>query len=1518
MKIRVKYIGYIALLPLIAAGLILIILYTPLTGDWIGRKVIRHIGKTLKLDIDAEHLKLSFPLDLSLHGLSARSSGDGDTLLSFSNLRVCIMPGPLLAGIVFADTLSIHNLRLATGNFIEGIELNGNLDTLFAQAMIRLRSESATIRSLSLSDANIHLQIDTIQQEDTDPVPVSWTIDAGHLLLNRIRFAMQIPSDTLSIAAGIEQGELIKAAIDLGNLRYTADHLRLTDASFLYDGNNLPPDDGLDYMHLYLSKINASVDSILYQGKSLNVWIRNFAAAERSGLEVLSLDGRIGSDNMTISIPALHIQTPASSAVLQATVPWSIGDDRSKENMRVTLNTSIGKNDLQLWNKGSLPDFWNAYPDIPLSLNTAVEGNLSLLNLHQLTAELPDAFTLSVSGQARNIRDSLYRSAQIQMEAQIRRLDFALNLLPASQRGSFHIPEGLMLSGDAGLNDSELNTNLLLSEDAVGAVALKARYHMLNESYEATLSSDSLSPVLFMPSDSLMRLSALLHAEGKGTDLFADSTHSILNGHISDLRYASTEINDIHINASLKDHHAKLGLKSIHPFADMDITFDGSLYPKSLKGMWIGNIDSLDLQQLNLTDMPAATSFQLFAEMESDLHINHQADLTLGNWELNLSDQYIRPKTLTLHARSDEDTTRLSFHAGDFGVILTGNTDIETMNRKLLDITSDIKRQIRQDSSVNIASLRHLLPDMNLTISAGKDNPVYNVLRQYDIDMDAFRLDASSSPQNGLRMDAALYTLFQDTFRIDTIRASIRPDSMGLNYHAEIIKNKYRRQEAFTAEVNGSLQNRYADAEFLYANSKEKTGLRLGVRGNLDAGDVLIRFFPENPIIAFNTFTLNTDNYIRFRNKKDIDANVFFTGEANSSLWLHSHKEAEEFPELHAELNRIDMNVLSNGFANMPRMRGMMSANLRYAPSAESFMVVSDVHIDSLFYEDGEVGELLLNTVYLPLDENTHQVDAHFYHNRKETASATAVYEAQQEYINGSMLVDTLPMYMFTPFIPEKMASLNGALNGKLTVTGTPDKPVINGYMQLDTASVYTGIAASRFHLDNRKLGIENNHLLFDSFKVFSAGTNPLMLHGNVNFSDREHIMANLQLKGNNIQALDVKKNPESLVYGRLLLNADASVQGRIEALNIRGNIQLLGGTNLTYIMKESPLTVQDRLKDLITFTSFTDTIIRRRRRPGNFMQMPATGMDMLMTIHIDPIVQLHADLTPDRSGFVSLEGGGDLSFQYTRQGDMLLNGRYTLSGGRLKYALPVIPLKEFSIKDNSYIQWDGDPLNPVLSLDATQRMRTSVSLLDETPRVVNFDVGINVKQRLENMSLLFTIAAPEDKSVQEELDRMGAEGRSTQAVAMMVTGLYLAGGNNGKVNLNVGNALGSFLQNEINNIVGDVIKNVDISVGMNTYNDAELESGQRTDYSFRFAKRFYNDRLRAVVGGKVSTGDARQKESFIDNASLEWRINEAGTGYLKLFYDKNYQSILDGEVTETGLGVVFRRRMRYWYELFK
>ena len=167
-----------------------------------------------------------------------------------------------------------------------------------------------------------------------------------------------------------------------------------------------------------------------------------------------------------------------------------------------------------------------------------------------------------------------------------------------------------------------------------------------------------------------------------------------------------------------------------------------------------------------------------------------------------------------------------------------------------------------------------------------------------------------------------------------------------------------------------------------------------------------------------------------------------------------------------------------------------------------------------------------------------------------------------------------------------------------------------------------------------------------------------------------------------------------------MFVDLHATVKGPLDGLTMRGNMNLLGNTNVTYVLTDSPLTVEDRLSGLVTFTSFTDTTsVKADEVPA----MSLGGLEMYMSVHIDDAVRLRADLSPDRSKYIELEGGGDLNMQYTPQGDMSLTGRYTLSGGVMKYSLPIIPLKEFQFNPGSYVDWRGNIMNPTLSLKATE-----------------------------------------------------------------------------------------------------------------------------------------------------------------------------------------------------------------------
>lgn len=1501
----------ICLIPIGLVLLLAILLYIPSIQQFAVKKAVRVASEASGMQIGLERIRLSFPLDLRVEGIEVLTAPT-DTLLTLDEIGIRVNPLPLMRQIVSIESIHLKEAKIQTGSFMEGMEINGYIHELGAAAdYIYLTEERATLNRLTLSGADLHLRIDSLsQEEDTTAVPMNWKIRLGDISLAKTALALTMPTDSIALNLYVDQALARKGEVDLGLSRYSLAQFLLSNTDIRFDRNEEEPLAGLDPNHLVITQLNTDIRSLFYQEKEMAADIRSFTLTERSGLAVTSAEGAIESDSLYILIPELTLATGASSARLAARIPWSLMAEVPSEtdSLQASLTFSLGKKDLFRVAPDLPTDFQKAWPDEPLKMIAWGEGTLESLAIQQVIAELPGALALSGAGSVGHVMDSVRRSATFQFDAMTEDLDFILAYLPANERSAYHIPAGMTLRGEASLANQQVQTALNWT-DQEAEIALNAAYHLSAEAYQADLQVKNLEPIRYLPTDSILWVDATLKAEGAGTDFYSPATWADISATVDSIQYMKTSLSAIELTASLKESQAHAEMKSENPNLKAHLMIDGALTREQVSGMVILDADKIDLYRLHLMDSTFNTNFNLFAEWKSDWKEQNQADVTLGNWDIQTPDIRLRRQLLTLKARSDEDTTQVSLHAGDLGIVLTGNAGLNALMNQFTTITDELNRQLVVDSMVNIAALRPSFPDMDLTVSAKRDNPVYSLLRRSYISYTDLDLHASTSPEEGITMDASLYAFAQDTFLIDTIRAKIRPDSTGLLFGVNVIKNRYRQQLPFTAGLKGSLHNQQVEAELTFANQHKETGLQLGVRATKENEGYTFSLFPEQPIIAYNTFQLNADNLIRFRNMQDIEANVRLTGKENASFWIHSEASEGAYSEVMAEIGHLNLAHLSKGLDLIPDMAGLLSANIRYAPDGESFMVVADAFVDDLYYEKGQVGEMMMNAVYLPLENAQHQVDVHLYHERAEIGSAYALLQTarQTTHLDGALNITELPLPMFNPFIPENMAEMEGRMNGEITIAGSTDKPVLNGFLQLDSSSVYLGMADTRLRFDNKKITVEKSMINLNKYNIYSAGNNPFVINGHIDISNFSRMMADLKMTANNMQVLDAKRTKESLVYGRLLMNFDTTIKGPLTGLVVRGDAHLLGGTDLTYVLTDSPLSVQDRMDGLVTFTSFTDTLTRERRSQG---PTGVSGMDLLMVLHIDPTVQVQVDLNPDQSNYVRVEGGGDLTFQMNKQGDMVLNGRYTLSEGVVKYSLPVVPLKEFNIHQGSSVQWDGEIMNPMIDLVATERMRATVTR-DGNQRKSNFDVGISIQERLENMSMSFVLDAVDDQRSMSELAALGEDERTRWAVYMMITGQYMGADNSTGVNVDA--VISNFLMGEVNNIAGDVLKGVDINLGLDTY---ESEGQTQRDLTFSFSKRFYNDRIRVTVGGKVAMENQQQAESFLDNFAAEYLLDPAGSKTVKFFYDRNYD-MLEGEVVQTGVGIVLRKKVLRLRELF-
>ena len=1485
-----KVAVWVLLTPILLFVILMVLLYVPPVQNFLRKQAVTMASDATGMDISVERIDLRFPLNLLVSGVQVVQQPD--TLLKLESLNVHVQAWPLLKGRVEIDDITLKQVAVNSAGLMEGMQVKGVLGQFLLESHgIDLKKEDAVINRAELSDTRLQVVLrDTAEAaKDTTSSSLNWRIALHNLKLKNISVDLQMPLDSLNMAARIGEAGIEDAVADLKRQSYSWRRFALTSSAVDYDSGTAPPTEGFDASHIALRDIRIGIDSVMAHGHDMNAVIREFSFYDRSGLTVASLTGRLFADSTLIRVPYLQLKTPHSLIDFTAQTYWKLVDIPTTGRLTARLNANIGKQDVMLF-AGGLPEtFKEAYPFRPLIIRAGTEGNLKQMQITRFTMDLPGAFSLNGGGEFWNLTDSLTRNGNFDFAMQTQNLNFLTGLTGVTPDGSIVVPDSMNLTANLGLEGSQCKA-LLKVQEGNGSLNLDAAYNLSTEAYQANLAIDALQLHHFLPKDSIYTLTAHLDAKGRGVDMASKNTVADVELTLDELQYARWNISDVNLTAGLKSSVASVRLTSDNALLKMRSDADMRLDKTYMDGKLNIDVEDLNLYKLGIARKPLEHpfGFQLGAEARRD-----SIKLRMDAGDMNL--QFRARSTLKkLIEQSDEFATLL----------------MKQWDEKLLDH----------------AALRRLLPSAGMQLTAGKQNPVSYYLKTKDISFNDFILRFGSTPTRGINGRTAVHGLHVDSLQLDTVFFAIRQDTSRMTLQGGVINGPRNPQYVFRGTLTGEIRSQDAELTVDYVDGKGNTGVLLGVNarplteGNGKGNGILLNITPAEPVIAFRKFHFVDDsNWIYLHKNMRVYANVDMDSDEGLCFRMQSDKnDSISLQNINVELSRLQLGELSEVLPYLPRISGLFSAEAHYIQTATSLQVSAEAGVEGLTYERQPVGDIGLGATWLPGDKGAHYLNTYFSYDNQEVMTADGMLRQSggKDTMEVSATFEHFPMKMANAFIPDQMVAMTGDIDGELTINGSPDKPAINGDITLDSVSVFARQAGARYWFDNRPVRIKDNRLLFDKFAIYTTSKNPFTIDGDIDFRNLNRPTANLTLLAENYTLLDAPRTRESLIYGKIFVDLNATVRGPLDALNMRGNMNLLGNTDVTYVLTDSPLTVEDRLSGLVTFTSFTDTTsVKQDDTPA----MSLGGMDMIMSVHIDNAVRLRADLSPDRSKFVELEGGGDLNLQYTPQGDISLTGRYTLSGGVMKYSLPIIPLKEFQINSGSYVDWRGNPMNPTLSLKATERVRASVSDGDGGSRMVNFDVSIAIKNRLEAPELVFDITAPDDATIENELQAMGAEERSKQAIAMLATGIYLNSGVKGG-GFSMGSALNSVLQSQINALAGSALESVNANFSMGVEDRTSAETGDKqTDYSFRYSQRLFNDRVQIVIGGKVTTGAnaTNDAESFIDNISLEYRLDATGTRYIRVFHNKNYESVLDGEITETGVGLVLRRKMDRLGELF-
>ena len=1515
-----------------------LVLCIPSVQNWAVRQVAAYVSETTEMTVSVGRVGVSFPLDLRVDRLQIIQPNDSlpqrrDTLAAVRSVTVALQLRPLFSRRVVVDRCEVRDAHFNTAGYVAAARVKGHLERLALRSRgIDLKRQTVCADLARLDNARLEIALSDTVPPDTTKTKTLWRIFADSVCVARTNVTLRLPGDSLVVAARLGEAAVLEADINLGTSRYAVGRFRIVNGSVQCDNPYMPRVKGLDPNHLAFSGIGAWADSIVFRqfepaaatrkgGMSLRLSLRHLALHEKSGLALTHAHGRMVMDTLCLAIPQLTLRTPSSEAGIRARMDFDAFADSRSGQFAVHMTASVGKADLLHYVGIASPQTLNGckalfrnYPDRPLALAADARGNLRQVAVSRFEASLPSAFRIRARGQASDFLDARRLKARAAFAARTRNIGFVSTLLPASFSKTFRIPHGLSLHGTASARGSRYEASLCLQEGK-GTVRTRGMVNTATQDYRAQLSIDTLNLHHFMPHDSLYTLSARVNVSGRGFDVQSKRSVMKAGAAVAHLGYGSWNLDGVQAAARLDCGVGHVSIDSHNALLDGALRLDALLSHKRVAATLSADVRRADLHALRLTDHPIEVSGCTHVDVSSDFKESHRVQGAVSDLTIRGGGKVYRPTSLDVDVLTRPDTTWAKVSSGDFALNLVASGGTGRLGRQLGRLADKAAAHVR-NKVIDQASLRALYPQLRLQLSSGPANPVAAFLRMKGVQFKDLAVTVDASPHTGLNGRCHVYSLVCDSTRIDTIQLGLQQHGPELTFGGHVQNNKKNPQFVFNTLFSGKVLERGAQLDLTYLDASDRVGARLGARAEMCDSGINVHLLPYKPILGYKTFTLNQDNFVFMGANKRIRAKIDLVADDGMGVKVYSEEQDPSMlQDITVSLNKFDLEKITSVMPYAPRMGGLLNGDFRVLQDKdERLSMLSDLTVERMTYEQCPMGNLGTEFVYLQRGDSAHYVEARLNSDGNEVGLLTGTYKAEGKgWLDATFEMEHTPLSLVNGFVPGQIAGLEGYAEGSVSVKGHLDKPAVNGEVYLDSSYVVSVPYGMRLRFDNDPVRIVDSNLLFENFTVYAHNDNPLNIYGQVNFSDPGSATVDLKMRARNYQIVSARKSRHSLAYGNAFVNFSGIVSGRIDQLRMRGQLDVLGKTDMTYILKDSPLNTDDQLKDLVTFTDFRDTTAVAEVRPV------VGGLDMMLMMNVEEGARIVCALNADESNYVNLEGGGELRMVYNPTDQLQLFGRYTLDRGEMKYALPIIPLKTFTIKEGSYIEFAGDVMNPRLNLVATETVKALVGAETAGSRSVEFECGVKVTQTLANMGLEFTLDAPDDMTVKNELASMGTEQRGKLAVTMLTTGMYLADGNTSGFSMN--SALNSFLQSEINNITKSAMRTVDLSLGLDQTADAT--GNTHTDYSFKFGKRFWNNRFNFVVGGRISSGNstaaatASQDETFIDNVSLEYRLDQTSMRYVRVFYNKEAADLLEGRIAEYGAGFVWRKKMDKLHQLF-
>lgn len=1540
--------------------LIPVALYIPPVQTFVKNIACNMVRKSTGMDISIDRFRLRWPLDVELQGVSVVEA-TGDTMVKAKSAIADIKLRPLLGLDVQLNRLQLIEgyYRMVSPDSSMIMTIDAGLLDVDDKSSFNLKASELILNKALLRDGKVSLYMDVWKKQTTptDTTSTPFLIKANDVTLKNISFAMSmLPTiDTLTLNA--DDMSLKGGVIDLRTNRITAKSLKgkdgkavyltptpeyiaahpapvdtvsppsppmiicgdtvsLTGFDVLYAVKGAKPLPGFDASYIQLSGVDVGLDNFYNEASTVILPVTTLKGRERSGLEITQGSGTVRVDSLGLVLDRLEVSTPWSKIAATADVPFALMAMEPTAPVNASAEASIGIPDIEAF-MPELRTYTRLLPQrVPLTLKVEAEGTLSDIAVPSLETAMQGIFSLKAKGTARNPLDMKKLVADLDLEGCVSNPSVIQRFTGPL---GFELPT-LTIDGTAHARGQEYAADFDLRTSA-GDLAGRGSVALNSERYDANLKVRGINVARFMPSLGIGHISADLSAHGAGFNPMLPHATTDAKIDVISIDYNGHHLTDITADASVHDGEFYLSAHSANPLADFDMEGTGSLDHGTYTFDITANVNHADLHELGIMpDICEGSGSIYIAGTANPEKWLYDVDMKVGDIEWSLPGQFISlPHGMTasvealpfnVRANVESDLTWLDFEA---------ESGLQALVETFTTVADSAMVQIDR-RNLDVAQLQSRLPRFHLNANASGRGLLNEFLTPTGIGIDTLSLSLSNDSL--IRASGFLTGIRDGATRIDTVALAMTQRGGLIDYKVNIGNRPGTLDEFARVQLGGYLGGNRAALSLTQHNIKGEMGYRLGLTAALAEDEVELHFTPLKATIAYLPWTFNADNHVEYHFNGKIDANLLAKSN-ESSILLMTETAEDGVDELHVNLDNIKVQDFLKMSVFAPPITASVSSDMRVRYTGKELSGRGSIDITDFTYEKTRVGDFnLLAEAGLDSLGRTKARAALKIDGEPALALHTILVPDSTAGLKPEDLglqLTGFPLKVANPFLGADMLSLAGKLNGNLNLSGSFTAPILNGQIACDSVSAYIPMAGTRLRFDNEPITVDSNLVRFNKFDILAVNDNPLTLDGTFDARKFSDMRFDLTMLGNNVQLVGNDRRAHTDLYGKLFMNLNASVKGPMQHFDIKADANVLGTTDIYYNlnMTTEQLT-QQTSGNVVKFVQFNDTT-QVAKADSLQSQM---AMRIMANLTISPGTQVTVNLKDDGTSKAQISPTGSLSFFQNFMGDMRLNGTLTLGNGFARYPVPLIGQKMVTVVPSSHITWNGNLMNPNLDIQLNNVTRATI-LNGGNSQQVNFDIGINVGNNLDNPRLSFDLSTQDDMTVENEIESMTPDQKATQAMNLLLTGRYTGPGTRTD-GAPATSMLYSYLSSTLNSWAAKNIRGVDLSFGIDQYDHTvDGENSTAMSYSYQVSKSLFNNKFKIVVGGNYATdasSDENLSQNLISDISFEYMIRQTQNVSIlaKLFRHTGYESILEGEITEMGVGLVMRRQLQSIRGLFR